>query len=36
MTVGTVKWYLNRVYGKLAVSGRMPAVARARALGVIG
>jgi LuxR family maltose regulon positive regulatory protein len=35
MTVGTVKWYLNQVYGKLAVSGRMPAVARARALGMI-
>ncbi len=35
ITVGTVKWYLNHLYAKLDVRGRMQAVARARELGVI-
>jgi LuxR family maltose regulon positive regulatory protein len=35
MTVGTVKWYLHHLYGKLAVRGRLAAMARARELGVV-
>jgi LuxR family maltose regulon positive regulatory protein len=31
----TVKWHLKNVYGKLGVSGRDEAVARARDLGLI-
>jgi LuxR family transcriptional regulator, maltose regulon positive regulatory protein len=32
MTVGTVKWYINSIYGKLHVRGRVQAIERARAL----
>jgi LuxR family maltose regulon positive regulatory protein len=35
MTVGTVKWYLHHLYGKLAVRGRTCAIARGRELGLI-
>jgi LuxR family maltose regulon positive regulatory protein len=35
LTVGTVKWYLNHLYAKLAVRGRTEALARARALGLL-
>jgi LuxR family maltose regulon positive regulatory protein len=35
LTVGTVKWYLNQIFGKLAVSRRTEAVARARELGLL-
>jgi LuxR family maltose regulon positive regulatory protein len=35
MTVGTVKWYLHHLYGKLAVRGRTGAIARGRELGLI-
>ena len=35
ITVGTVKWYLNHLYAKLAVRGRTEALARARALGLL-
>ncbi|NTU84386.1 MAG: winged helix-turn-helix transcriptional regulator, partial [Chloroflexales bacterium] len=35
ITVGTVKWHLNRLYAKLDVRGRTQALARARALGVL-
>jgi LuxR family maltose regulon positive regulatory protein len=33
--VGTVKWYLNNLYGKLEVRSRTQAVARARGLGLV-
>ena len=33
--VGTVKWYLSNLYGKLAVRNRTGAVARARELGFV-
>jgi LuxR family maltose regulon positive regulatory protein len=32
----TVKWHLKNVYGKLGVTGRDEAVARARDLGLVG
>ncbi len=35
ITVGTVKWYLNHLYAKLAVRGRTQAIARARAMGFL-
>ena len=35
LTVGTVKWYLHHLYGKLGVGGRTAALARARALGLL-
>jgi LuxR family maltose regulon positive regulatory protein len=35
ITVGTVKWYFNHLYAKLGVRGRLEAVARARALGIL-
>lgn len=36
LAVGTVKWYLSEIYGKLYVSSRTQAIARARDLGVLG
>lgn len=33
--VGTVKWYLNQIYGKLGVASRTQAVAQARELGLL-
>jgi LuxR family maltose regulon positive regulatory protein len=35
LTVGTVKFYLSHLYGKLDVRGRTEALARARALGLL-
>ncbi len=35
VTVGTVKWHLNNIYGKLGVRSRTQAVARARELGLL-
>jgi ATP/maltotriose-dependent transcriptional regulator MalT len=35
LALGTVKWYLNTINGKLGVSSRTQAVARARELGLI-
>jgi LuxR family maltose regulon positive regulatory protein len=35
VTVGTVKWHLNNIYGKLGVSSRTQAVARARELELL-
>ncbi|KRB93687.1 helix-turn-helix transcriptional regulator [Sphingomonas sp. Root720] len=35
LTEGSVKWYLNRIYGKIGVSRRAQAVKRARQLGLI-
>jgi LuxR family maltose regulon positive regulatory protein len=35
LTVGTVKWHVNNIYGKLNVRRRTQAVARARELGVL-
>jgi LuxR family maltose regulon positive regulatory protein len=35
LSVGTVKWHLNNIYGKLGVNRRTQAVARARELGLI-
>jgi LuxR family transcriptional regulator, maltose regulon positive regulatory protein len=32
---GTVKWHVHNIYGKLGVSGRMQAAARAKELGVV-
>ena len=34
-TVGTVKWYLHQIYGKLHVGNRTQAVAQARELKLI-
>jgi predicted ATPase/DNA-binding CsgD family transcriptional regulator len=34
-SVGTVKWYVNQIYGKLHVGSRTQAAARARELGVL-
>jgi LuxR family transcriptional regulator, maltose regulon positive regulatory protein len=36
LTLGTVKWYLQQVYGKLGVNRRSEAVFKARQLGLIG
>lgn len=35
ITVGTVKWYVNSIYGKLNVRSRTQAVARARETGIL-
>jgi predicted ATPase/DNA-binding CsgD family transcriptional regulator len=35
LAVGTVKWYTGQIYGKLGVSNRTQAVARARELGLL-
>jgi len=35
LSTGTVKWYLSQVYGKLGVSSRTQAIARAREWGLI-
>ncbi len=35
ITVGTTKWHINNIYGKLAVSHRGQAIARARELGLV-
>lgn len=35
VTVGTVKWYVNTIFGKLAVTSRTQAVARARTLRLL-
>lgn len=35
VTVGTVKWHLNNIYGKLDARSRTQAVARAREVGVL-
>jgi len=35
LTVGTVKWYLTHLYGKLGVETRAQALVRARATGLI-
>jgi LuxR family maltose regulon positive regulatory protein len=35
VTVGTIKWHLNNIYGKLDVRSRTQAVARARELGLL-
>jgi LuxR family maltose regulon positive regulatory protein len=36
LTVGTVKWCVNSIFSKLAVTSRTQAVARARALHLLG
>jgi LuxR family maltose regulon positive regulatory protein len=35
VSVSTVKWHINAIFGKLAVASRTQAVARARALGLL-
>ena len=35
VTVGTVKWYVNAIFGKLAVPSRTQAVAHARTLHLL-
>lgn len=35
ITVGTAKWHVHNLYGKLGISGRLQAVARARELGLV-
>lgn len=35
LALGTVKWYVSQIYGKLAVRSRTQALVRARALGLI-
>lgn len=35
ITVGTAKWHVHNLYGKLGVSGRLAAVAYARELGLL-
>ena len=35
VATSTVKWYVNSLFGKLAVTSRTQAVARARALGLL-
>ena len=36
LSVGTVKWHLNNIYGKLGVRSRTQAVAQARELNLLG
>src|SRR5258706_5839942 len=36
ITLGTVKWYLKQIYGKLHVSSRTQAIAAARNLSLLG
>lgn len=36
LAIGTVKWYATQIYGKLSVQTRTQAIARARALSLIG
>lgn len=35
LTTGTVKWFLNQIYGKLEVNRRTEAVAKAREIGLL-
>jgi LuxR family maltose regulon positive regulatory protein len=35
ITIGTTKWHINNIYGKLGVSHRGQAIARARELGLV-
>lgn len=35
LTTGTVKWYANQIFGKLSVSRRTEAVAKAREIGLL-
>ena len=35
LTTGTVKWFLNQIYGKLEVNRRTEAVAKARSIGLL-
>ena len=35
ITVGTAKWHISNIYGKLGVRSRTQALARARELGLI-
>lgn len=35
LSIGTVKWYCGQIYGKLGVSTRTQAIARARELGLL-
>jgi LuxR family maltose regulon positive regulatory protein len=35
ISVGTAKWYASQIYGKLGVSSRTQAVARAREIGLL-
>jgi len=35
LTVGTIKWYNNQIFGKLEVANRTQAIARARQLGML-
>ena len=35
ITLGTVKWYASQIYGKLGVSNRTEAAARARELNLL-
>lgn len=35
ITVGTTKWYLHRIFGKLTVRNRTAAVAKARRRGLL-
>ncbi|GEM_PF-2490744 len=35
LSIGTVKWYLNRIYSKLYVKNRTQAIAKAKSLGEI-
>jgi LuxR family maltose regulon positive regulatory protein len=35
ITLGTTKWHLNNIYGKLGVDNRVRAVKRGRELGIL-
>ena len=35
ISIGTAKWYSGQIYGKLNVSNRTQAVARAREMGLL-
>jgi LuxR family maltose regulon positive regulatory protein len=35
LSVGTVRWYAQQIYGKLGVGSRTQALARARAQGLL-